>query len=166
VKDVTAALKARRSVRKYLAKEVPEDVIADVLDCGRLAPTAMNLQPWLIGAAKDKALLKSLADASDYGKFIADAQVCFTVFSEKDKKYRLEDGSAAVMNIITACQLHGLGTCWVAGDKKAYADKVRQLLNVPENYGLIALIPAGYPAEEPKQNKKALEGVSFRDVRR
>ncbi len=160
----TDALKARRSVRKYLAEPVPEPVVADILDCARMAPSAMNLQPWLIGAATDKSLLGRLADATDHGKFIAGATVCFSVFTESDKKYRLEDGCAAVMNIITACQLHGLGTCWIAGDKKAYAERVRELLNVPEGYGLVALVPAGWPAENPVQKKRLLEDVSFRDV--
>jgi nitroreductase len=162
----TESIRARRSVRRYEERTVPNDVVDDILDLGRLAPTAMNLQPWLLGAATDKALIKKLAEATDHGKFIADCAVCFSVFCEKKQKYHLEDGCAAAMNIITACRMHGLGTCWVAGDKKAYAEDIRRLLNVPDGYTLIALIPAGYPGEGPTaKDKKPLKDVAFKNIR-
>jgi nitroreductase len=161
----TDTIKSRRSIRKYQAKPVPADVIEDILDSGRLAPTAMNLQPWILGAVTDKAALKKLADLADHGRFIADCAVCFTVFCDKGQKYYLEDGSAATMSIILSAWAHGVGTCWVAGDKKQYCEPVRQLLGVPEKYGLVALIPAGYPAESPEaKNKKQLGVISFRDA--
>jgi nitroreductase len=153
----TELIRSRRSIRKYSPLAVAEDVIDDILDCGRLAPTAMNLQPWLLGATTDKELLKRLAQLADHGKFIAECSVCFSVFTERGAKYRLEDGAAATMNIIHSAWAHGLGTCWIAGDKKGYADDVRKLLNVPESHSLIALVPAGHPAEEPaKIHKKPL----------
>jgi nitroreductase len=69
------------------------------------------------------------------------------------------------MNIILSSWAHGLGTCWIAGDKKQYAEGVRELLNVPERYGLISLIPAGYPAEKPAPpGKKPLGQASFRNA--
>jgi nitroreductase len=157
-------LKARRSVRKYENKPVPEDVIDEILECGRLAPTARNAQPWLIGAVSDKQLLQRLADLTDHGKFIADCGVCFAVFCKKDEKYYLEDGCAAAMNIIHACIPLGLGSCWVAGDKKPYADSVRQLLNVPESHTLVALVSAGYPGEKnPPKDKKPQKLVIFKN---
>jgi len=161
--DFSTTIKARRSVRKYGKEPVADDVIDDILDCGRLAPTAINIQPWLLGAVTDKAQLKRLSDLTDHGRFIADCAVCFSVFCERDKKYYLEDGAAAAMNIILSAWGHGLGTCWVAGDKKQYADAVRQLLKVPESHTLVALVPAGYPAETPSPRKKQLKDVSFRD---
>ena len=162
--DVLESLKSRRSVRSYTSESVSDDVIEDILDCGRLAPTARNEQPWLLGAVTDKKLLSEIASLADHGRFIVDSVVCFTVFCLRDEKYYLEDGCAASMNIINACSAHGLGSCWVAGDKKKYADAVRELLNVPVEYALISLIPAGYPAEKPTpKGKKSLGDVSFRD---
>ncbi len=133
------------------------------MNCARLAPTAINIQPWLIGCAIDKALLKQLASTTDHGKFIAGAAACFVVFCEKGQKYYLEDGCAATMNIIYSCAAKGIGTCWVAGDKKAYADDVRKLLDVPGKYTLVSLVPAGYPAEQPKPLKKEKDDVTFID---
>jgi nitroreductase len=158
----TDLIKSRRSVRRYMLDRIPEDVVEDILDCARLAPTARNTQPWLIGAVKDRNLLNKLGSTADTGSFIADAAVCFAVFSIRDEKYYLEDGCAATMNIIHACEAHGLGTCWVAGDKKGYAEDVRKMLNVPRDYTLVALIPAGYPAEKPAEKAKKPKGeVTF-----
>ncbi|HWQ65988.1 MAG TPA: nitroreductase family protein [Methanospirillum sp.] len=154
-------IKSRRSVRSYTEKPVDDSIIRDAFECARVAPTAMNLQPWLFGAVKDKNLLQQIADLTDHGKFIADAAICFAVFGEKNAKYYLEDCSAATENIILCLQGYGVGSCWVAGDKKEYAETVRILLHVPDQYTLVSLIPAGYPKEIQMPKKKVLKEVSF-----
>lgn len=162
--DLLDVLKSRRSIRRYKDQPVPEHLLSEILDCARLAPTAINIQPWLIGCVTDKVLLERLASATDHGAFIKNSAACFAVFCEKDKKYYLEDGCAATMNIITAAAARGLGTCWVAGDKKLYTEAVRTLLEVPDSYTLVSLVAAGYPDEAPEPAKKALSAVSFRDT--
>jgi nitroreductase len=161
--DALELLKSRRSVRDFTGDPIPEDVVEDILECARLAPTARNAQPWLIGAVTDGALLSELGGLADHGAFIADAAVCFTILCLRDEKYFLEDGCAATMNIIIACEAHGLGSCWVAGDKKGYAEEVRTLLNVPADYTLVALVAAGYPASTSAKQKKDYSDVCFRD---
>lgn len=156
-------IKSRRSIRIYQDRQIPDDVLEQILDCARLAPSAINIQPWLIGCVTDKKLLEKIAGITDHGKFIKDCAACFTVFCEKDKKYYLEDGCAATMNIIMAAAAKGIGTCWVAGDKKAYVGEIRKILKVPEKYTLVSLIAAGYPAESPKPLKKDLNEVTFKD---
>lgn len=160
---VTTVIKSRRSVRKFKTDAVDERVIADAIECARQAPTAMNLQPWLFGVVRDKAMLKKIADLTDHGKFIADAAICFAVFGEKQEKYYLEDCCAATENLIIALMAHGIGTCWVAGEKKGYADAVRTLLKVPSTYTLVSLVPAGLPADISIVQKKELKKVVFRD---
>lgn len=154
-------IKGRRSIRKYKDTPVEEHIIMSTLEAARLAPTARNVQPWLIGVVRDKERLAKLGEMADTGSFIKDAAVCFAVFTKKDHKYFIEDGSAATMQIIMALQSFGVGTCWVAGDKKPYAEDVRKLLNVPESYTLISLIPAGYPAEVTVPSKKELDEIYF-----
>ena len=95
---------------------------------------------------------------TDYGRFISEAPACIAVFC-RDTKYYLEDGSAAATYILLAATALGLGSCWVAGDKKAYAEQVREFLGVPDGYKLVALIPVGYPAEEQRKNKRSLAEV-------
>ncbi|HIJ65892.1 MAG TPA: nitroreductase family protein [Candidatus Hydrogenedentes bacterium] len=156
--DAIEALKTRRSVRAYKPDPVPADVIRDIVDCGRLAATAINIQPWEFVVVTDAAARQRIAATSDYGKFIADAPVCIVVLS-KDTKYYLEDGSAATQNILVAARAHGLGSCWVAGDKKTYAAKIPKLVGAPKGYRLIALIAIGYAAAVPKPEKRGLAEV-------
>lgn len=157
----TKFIKHRRSVRSFSNDPVTETIIRDILDCARLAPTARNVQPWILGAVTDQELRHRISDLAEYGKFIRESPVCFTVFTVADEKYYLEDGCAATMNIILAAEAHGLSTCWVAGDKKEYGTAVRDLLHVPEEYTLVSLIACGYAEEKPKSAKKELEEVSF-----
>jgi nitroreductase len=160
----TTIIKCRHSVRKYKDTPVEESVIHDALECARLAPTARNEQPWLFGTITDKALLKQIAALADNGKFIAGAPVCFAVFGEKSAKYYLEDCCAATENLILALQSYGVGACWVAGAKKDYVEPVRKLLNVPENFTLVSLVPAGIPGDIVLAPKKVLQDVTFCDV--
>lgn len=156
--DAIECMKTRRSIRAFQHKPVPKEVIEDIVDCGRLAATAINIQPWMFICVQDKAMLKKIADTTDHGKFIAQAPVCIAVFCE-DTKYYLEDGSAATQNILNAARAYGLGSCWVAGDKKPYCNAIREMLGLPANYKLISLVPIGYPAAESNPTKKPLSEV-------
>jgi nitroreductase len=154
-------IRSRHSVRKYKDKPIEEKIIKDALDCARLAPTARNEQPWLFGAIQNRETLQAIADLAENGRFIADAPICFAVFGKKDEKYYLEDCCAATTQLILALQAWGVGSCWVAGEKKDYAEDVRKLLNVPEEYTLVSLVPAGYPEEVDIAKKKILDEVTF-----
>ena len=156
--DAIECLKTRRSVRVYQDQPVPREIIEDIVDCGRLAATAINVRLWNFVVLLNAEMRKTIADITDHGKFIAQAPVCICVFC-LDSKYCLEDGSAATQNILNAAHAHGLGSCWVAGDKKDYALKIGQLLGFPRDYRLISIIPMGYPNEQPTRAKKALSEV-------
>lgn len=157
----TTIIKCRHSVRKYKSDPIEENILKDILECARLAPTAMNEQPWLFGVITGKEILAQIADLTDHGKFITDAVACFAVFGEKKAKYYLEDCCAATENIIIALQAYGIGSCWVAGEKKDYAEAVRKALEVPDSYTLVSLVPAGYPEDISLQKKKDIGKLSF-----
>jgi nitroreductase len=151
--DAIEALKTRRSVRAYKGKPVPRKAIETIIDTARLAPSANNIQPWDFIVVTEAETRKKIADLTDYGKFIAEAGACVAVFAKGVKHY-LEDGSAATENILVAAHALGLGTCWVAGYKKAYAEPIRDLLGVPDGHMLVALISLGYAAEGPEPHGK------------
>jgi len=160
--DAMECLRTRRSIRNFLDKEVPKEVIEEMIDAGRLAPTANNVQPWEFIVITDKEMRRKLANTTDWGKFIADAPVCVVVVC-KETKYYLEDGSAATENIMLAARAHNVGTCWVAGDKKPYAGKILDMLGVPSGYKLISLIATGYPRSEPTPDKRNLKEALHRE---
>jgi len=159
----TTIIKGRRSVRSFRDTEIPGDAIRDALECARQAPTAANDQPWLIGVVKERETLQKIAGLTDYGKHIAEARACFAVFGERKAKYYLEDCCCATMNLILGLWSYGVGSCWVAGDKKPYAGAVRDLLGVPDAYTLVSLVPAGYPADMTIPPKKELSAITFTD---
>ena len=152
---VTEVIKTRRSGRAFNANPIPRGLIEELIDCARLAPSARNVQPWEFVAVTNKETLESLGAVADTGRFIGQSTCCIAVFCQ-DTKYYLEDGSAATENILIAAQDLGLSACWVAGDKKPYCDKVKEILGAPADSKLISLIPLGYPytKEEPRMPQK------------
>ncbi len=156
--DAIQCLKTRRCVRSFKPDPIDRSVIEDIVDCGRLAASANNVQPWQFIAVTDSETRKQIASLAEYGKFIADAPCCIAVFCEKIKYY-IEDGSAATQNILLAAHALGLAGCWVAGDKKDYAPLIRDLLGLPDNYTLVSMIALGVPQKIPSPQKKPLSDV-------
>ncbi|HUU09537.1 MAG TPA: nitroreductase family protein [Phycisphaerae bacterium] len=162
--DAIEALRTRRSCRRYADRDVPRDLVEKIVDAGRLAATARNEQPWEFVVVTDAAARSEIAAMAEYGAFIADSPVCIAVLA-KDTKYYLEDGSAATQNILLAAHALGLGACWVAGDKKAYAPKIVERLGAPATMKLVALVAVGWPEGPlPKPGKRSLADVIHWDM--
>lgn len=156
--DGLETLTTRRSVRKFKPDAVPKELLEKIIDAGRLAPTARNLQPWEFIVITDADKRAEIARTTDHGPFIADAPVCIAVLSHPTK-YFLEDGCAATTNILNAAAAVGLGACWVAGDKKPYTGRIVELCAAPTEMKLIALIAVGYPASIAPPKKRSLDDV-------
>jgi nitroreductase len=152
------ALKTRRSVRAYTGEPVSRKVIEDIVDCGRLAATAVNIQPWEFVVVTAPPMLRAIAAATDFGKFIAQAAACVVVLC-RNTKYYLEDGCNASQNILVAAHAHGLGGCWIAGEKKPYAESIRRMVGAPDGLRLVSLLSIGHPAEEHQIEKRSLSEV-------
>ena len=153
--DALECLKTRRSVRKFRDTPIPEEVVEDLIDCARMSPTGRGVEPWEFVTVRQPDTRATIAETTDFGSFIAQAPVCIAVLC-RDTTYYIEDGAAATTSILLAAWAHGLGTCWVAGDKKPYADEIRSLLGAPDRFKLVSLIAAGYPAEAPSKQKRAV----------
>jgi nitroreductase len=156
--DAIETLKTRRSIRAFTPQPVPREIIEDLVDCARLAPSAVNIQPWEFVAVTEPETLRGIAEATDHGRFIAEAPLCIAVLC-RDTKYYLEDCSAATCALLLAARAHGLGGCWVAGDKKPYGAAIGRLLGAPAEFKLVSLVAAGYPAEAPVKEKRSLAEV-------
>lgn len=157
--EVIETIKSRVSVRKYTEKMIPKEILEDIVDCGRLAPTGYNRQPWAFVVVVDKDIKDKIAEVATFGRFIREAGACIAVFCEKDAETALEDASAATENMIIAAQSYGLGTCWVNSYKKAHSEAVKKMLNCPDTMELMTLIAVGYPAERTTRPKKSLNEV-------
>ncbi|MEW6087457.1 MAG: nitroreductase family protein [bacterium] len=158
--QIVETIKKRHSVRKYLDKPVPKEILKEMIDAGRLAPTARNEQPWEFVVVTKSELLEKVAEATDHGKFIKGAGACIIVCC-KDTKYFLEDGSAATENIILTAESFGVASCWVAGHKKGYCGDIKKILGIPDDLIVISLISLGYAGADDilRKPKKSVDEV-------
>lgn len=142
--DALEIIKTRRSVREYSDEQISKELLEKIVEAARFAPTARNVQPWEFIVITQTPILKNLSELAENGRFLAQAKACIAVFCA-DTKYYLEDGCAATCNILLAATSLGIGSCWVAGDKKPYSAQVAKLLNVPATSKLVSLVALGYP---------------------
>lgn len=153
------AIKQRQSVRTYNNEEIAKKDLEKIIDSARLAPTARGEEPWEFVVVTEKKKLREIGNFAQNGAFIKNAAAGIVVISRKTKYY-LEDGAAATQNILLAATALGIGSCWIAGDKKPYAEKILALLEVPAGYNLVSIISLGYPEDKLKsQVKKRVEEV-------
>ena len=162
--DIFEAIKKRRSIRKYKDKEVEEEKILKILESARLAPSAKNLQEWRFIVVRDKEKRKKLSEAARNQKFVEEAPVVIVCCAETDE-YRMTCGqlsypidvAIAVEHMVLTAVEEGLGTCWIGA---FYEDKVKEILNIPEEIKVVELLTLGYPDEEPpSRSRLSLEDI-------
>jgi nitroreductase len=151
-------IKTRRSIRKYKPGPVSVEVLTQLVDAGRLAPTGNNEQPWEFVIVTEPAKLQRIAELADYGKFITEVPACIVVLC-KPNRHWIEDGSAATTQILLAATALGLGSCWVAGVNKAYAAEIVALCDAPAELQLVSIISIGHTAKVPNPTKRTLDEV-------
>ena len=158
--DAIECIKTRRSLRTYQDKAIPKGLLEDLVDCGRLAPSARNVQPWHFIVVTEREKLKRIGGIAATGPFIRDAAACIVICGDKGNKHLVEDGCAATENILLAAHAHGLASCWVAGWKREYNPGLIKLLNIPSTEEIVSIIPLGYPEGKPDlKNKRAIDEV-------
>ncbi|MCX6711092.1 MAG: nitroreductase family protein [Candidatus Woesearchaeota archaeon] len=153
-------IKNRRSVRQYANKPIQKKILEEIIDAARLAPSAINMQPWEFVVITEKEMLNYIAENARYGKFIKDSAACVLVCGDKRNHHLVEDCSAATENILLAAKSFKIGSCWVAGYNKPYCKAIKTTLGIPEDIDIISIIPLGYYKKEVEPHgKRALEDV-------
>ncbi len=142
--DAIECLKKRRSVRSFTDKEISKEILKEIIDCARLAPSARNDQKWEFVVITDKKMLTKVASLAEYGRFIKDAAACVLICCDKDYKYKLEDCCAATENILLAARAYSIGSCWVAGYGKEYVVQLAKEIGLHEDVEIISTIGLGY----------------------
>jgi nitroreductase len=164
IMDVRKAIQSRRSIRAYESCEVEEDKLVRVLESGRLSPSAGNRQERRFVIIRDAKTRKLLSEAAKYQKFVAQAPVVIAACSV-ESEYVMScgqpaypiDTAIAVDHMTLQAVEEGLGTCWIgAFDEK----KVKEILNIPDNVRVVALLPLGYPSAIPRPTpRKSLDEI-------
>jgi nitroreductase len=154
--DAMEAIRKRRSVRKFTGDIVPREDLEKIVDAGRLAATGSNRQPWEFIVVTDKELKDQL---TTIGKWMRKAGAIIAVVVDPYSRWWLEDGSAAIQNMLVASTALGYGSCWVEGDALPLEEEFKAILSIPKGKRLLALVPVGVPAEWPTIEKRTLENV-------
>ncbi|MCX6672678.1 MAG: nitroreductase family protein [Methanothrix sp.] len=161
--DLMQAIRARRSIRNFQDRSVEEVKLLAVLEAGRIAPSARNMQDWKFIVVRDAATRQKLAGAARDQQFVGQAPVVIAACGTSDlvmtcgqPAYAI-DVAVALDHMTLAAAALGLGTCWIGA---FYEDKVKEILGVPQEIRVVALLPMGYPAEEPcPRPRKSLDEV-------
>lgn len=149
--DVKHAIAARKSIRKYMNKEIPSDVFEELLDAMRLAPSANNLQRWSIVVVTDDDLKKRLVPASGNQKFVGECSAYLVGVTEPDAFYSTVDMTIALDHLTLRAVELGLGTCWI-GDFEP--EKVKEILEIPRQREVPICMTLGYPNQSPGARKR------------
>ncbi len=140
--DTIQAIITRKVHRAFAQKPVEPEKLAQIVDAGRHAMSARNLQPWQFIVVRERATLKSLGELCSTGRFVADGPSAVVVLKDlSNTRWADIDCAQAVQNMATAAWALGLGTCWVGNfDQPAIA----KLLGVPEGWAVFTVLPFGY----------------------
>jgi nitroreductase len=154
--DALDAIQKRRSVRKYTGDPIPREDLETIVNAGRLAATGSNKQPWDFIVITNREMIEQLKVAAQW---MEDAGAIIAVVMDPSSRWWLEDGSAAVENMLIASTALGHGSCWLEGYTLPREKEFKTLLNIPAEKRLLTLVPIGVPVEWPTREKKSLEEV-------
>jgi len=172
--EVFESIISRQSVRNYEKKDVPNELIGQLLEAAVRAPSAGNIQPWKFIVVKDIEIKRELASVALRQRHVEEAPVVIVVCADPEKSadkygergkslYCIQDTAAAVENMLLTANSLGLGTCWIGAFED---DKVRSILNIPQKIKPVALITVGFPKEVEKPTRTTrvpFENVTFID---
>ncbi len=157
-------VKSRFSVRAFKSQAVELEKIERILEVARLAPSAVNFQPWKFFVVTNKQLLDKLSETYSR-EWFKTAPVCIVACGNHTTSWKRSDGkdhcdidvAIAVEHIVLAATELGLGTCWICNFD---AKKCSEVLSLPENMEPIAMIPVGYPdVDMIEKKRKSIEEV-------
>lgn len=148
--------KTRRSIRKFLDREVEKEKIDVIIKSALLSPSSRSRRPWEFIVVNDKSLLKKLSSCREHSsQFLEGAPLGVVVIADpKACDVWIEDTSIASINIQMAAHSLGLGSCWIQvrerlhNEKEKAEDYIKTVLGIPKEYTVECIIAIGYPGEE------------------
>lgn len=149
-KELYKVLYERRSIRSYIeGKPVEKEKIIKLLEAAMAAPSACNIQPWeFIVVSEEKTISAIKESIKKYGKWNAPLIVVVCGYTEfipwEGDSWKL-DCAAAIENMLLAAVVLGLGSVWIGGSDP---QKIRRILDIPDNVHPMGLVYFGYPSEE------------------
>ena len=160
--NVIEAIEKRHSFRgSYKPDSVPREDLVKIVEAGLAAPSGCNKQTTSLICVDDPEVLKKVKSVIE-PPIAQTAPVFICVLTQRikayrDKCYSIQDYSAAIENMLLAIVALGYQSCWYEGhitDDDRIGDKIAKVLNVPEEYELVCILPVGVAEDEPSVPKK------------
>lgn len=152
--DVFETIQERRSIRAYQDTPVSREKLEKILEAGRLAPSARNIEPWHFIAVTDELKRMALSKGL-YAKFIMQSPLVIVACGDQKASpdWYAIDVALAVENMILTAVSEGLGTCCVG----SFSEKdVKEVLKVPDNYEVLVMLAVGYARDKIDLSSKVL----------
>jgi nitroreductase len=148
--DVFEAVRTVLAVRSYRPDPIPGEIVARIVEAGRLTGSSMNGQPWHFVVVDDKSTIQRMGQLAKSGPYITQAPLVIVVAIGKSV-YGVSDGSRAIQSMVLTAWADGVGSNWVGFSN---LEEIRTLLAVPNEYEILAVLPFGYPVDPGGQGKK------------
>lgn len=156
--SVLDVIKNRGSIRRYKDRPIPKDKMLKILEAARLAQSAANRQPWQFIVVTNPSMKRKLVYAAGDQSFVGEAAAVVVCLANPEESAKvgsfngfLIDLAIAIENMaLTAWDLD-IGSCWIGAFNE---EKVKELLDVPENLRVVSLLTLGYPGEKPRANPR------------
>jgi len=156
--EFSKVLRKRRSIRSYKDTPVNKELIIKVLEAARIAPSAAHRQPWHYIVVEDEETRIKLAGRQSWA---AEAPVLIVALADTVASPNMcyNDVGISFEHLILAATDLDLGTCWLGLTRRD--EEIRELLEVPDNFKVIAMTPLGYHEVSPDhKDRKSLEEIS------
>jgi len=152
--DCMERVLTRRSVRRFKEERIADTVLANILEAGRLAPTATNNQPWHFVVARQREA-KEAFSFGGFNRFACDADiVVLGLYKQSEviiERFSLMDVTIALQNMVIAAWIQGVGSCWMGAFDEPRLSKT---LSLPADSRIVGAIALGIPDETPVQPRK------------
>ncbi len=157
-------IQKRRSIRLFTDEPISDEKLLRVLEAARLAPSANNHQAWKFVVVKDAKKRKALAQAANNQTFVGQAPIIIVAVALMPERIMTcgvpsyaVDLAIAIEHVVLAAVDEGLGTCWIGAFSQ---ENVRRIIDIPDKYKVVTVIPIGYPAgETATKPRKPIEEV-------
>ena len=154
--ELYEVLLKRRSVRKFTAQEVSDDIIDELMHAAMSGPSACNKKPWEFYVVKSNEAVERLRGTTEFSKIIAPMAIVVCGNGERMmpgrfKDFWVQDLSSATENILLRVTDLGLGACWCGVHPVERSEKrVREALGLKDTMIPLNIIWIGYPDEHPE----------------
>jgi len=163
-------LEKRRSIRKFKDKPVEQDKVDQLIEAALRSPSSMGKNPWRFIMITDRQRMKKLAAAKQHGSAFAKyAPLIIVICADSDlSDVWIEDAAIAAIILHLTAQSLGLGSCWIQirnrmhDETTSSQDYLSELLKLPKNMKVLAMVAVGYPDEEKSPHRK--EDLQFEKI--